>query len=254
MPDDLTVALQLADVADQLSRAAFGSTSGERKADGSAVTAVDREIEARLRAELAELTPADAVVGEELGATVSGGGRLWILDPLDGTEYFLRGIPTWATMLALHDDDAPLVAVVSAPALGARWWASRGEGAFCNGRSLHVSKTTRLAESFAGHSNLFWPRPREDVLAGMTHTLLSARWSGGFEAFTGPMLVASGAIDATLTPVGKLWDHAPVTLIVEEAGGRVTDFDGRARPSEGPLLATNQVLHDEILAVIDAAS
>ena len=248
LADDLALALELADLADAISAPAFGMVGGERKPDGTAVTATDREIEARLRSRLSDAAPADGVIGEELGTEAGDGGRRWVLDPLDGTEYFMRGIPTWATMLALEDREGLGVAVVSAPALGARWWAVRGNGAYSNGRRLRVSETARLSDSFVGHSNLFWPRPGSDLLARATETLLSARWSGGFEAFTGQMLVAAGAIDAAFTPVGKLWDHAPITLIVEEAGGQVTDFEGVAHPREGALLATNGLLHKEIVA------
>lgn len=249
---DLKVALELADVADALSAPAFGNVTGERKADGSAVSAVDREIETSLRSRLAEVRPADAIVGEELGGTTPATARRWLLDPLDGTEYFLRGIPTWATMIALQDAGTPVAAVVSAPALRRRWWAAAGHGAFCNGAPLHVSTTDVLAEAFVAHSNLLWSQPPEHVVIRMLRALRAARWSGGFESFTGAMLVAMGAIDAALTPVGKLWDHAPVTLIVEEAGGHATDFEGVPNPAEGMLLVSNSRLHDQLVAQLRA--
>jgi histidinol-phosphatase len=246
---DLRLALELADIADGLSLPAFGRTTGERKADGSAVSRVDHEIEHRLRARLADAAPKDSVVGEELGAGAPA-PRRWILDPLDGTEYFLRRIPTWATMLALDDERGHRVAVVSAPALRMRWWAARGEGAFFNGRRIRVSGTDAVAEAFVAHSNLFWPKLGKEIVGRISNVLQEARWSAGFEAFTGAMLVAAGAVDAAVTPVGKLWDHAPVSLIVEEAGGRISDFAGAAAPAEGPLLASNAQLHDQLVALL----
>lgn len=248
---DLALALELADAADALGTRSFGAGRRERKADGSAVSAVDREIEATLRARLAASRPEDAVLGEEDGqAGDPCAPRRWIIDPLDGTEYYLRGIPIWATMLALEDREGVRAAVVSTPALGRRWWALRGHGARCNGVELRVSGVRALGRSFVGHANLLWPEPAEDVAAGMRRALRKASLSGGFESFTAAMLVAAGAIDAALTPVGRRWDHAPVSLIVREAGGSVSGFDGRPDPPEGPLLASNGWLHGQLLEAL----
>ncbi len=240
--DDLALALALADAADALTLPAFDR--GERavaKADGTTVTEADRAVERVLRERLAAERPEDRILGEEMGEGGSG-ARRWVLDPLDGTEWFARGIPVWGTLIALEDGDGPLVAVVSAPALRRRWWAVRGGGAFRDGVRIEVSNVARVEQAFVAHANLFL-----GFEIDATPLLQAARLSGGFESFLAPMLCAEGAVDAAIAPRGFLWDLLPAQLIVEEAGGRFTDFDGRRTAAGRGLIAANPVLHAEVL-------
>jgi histidinol-phosphatase len=248
MADDLALGLELADAADALTLPAFDR--GERarvKADGTPVTAVDGSVERMLRERLATDRPADGVLGEELGE-VRAGARRWVLDPLDGTEWFARGIPVWGTLIALEDHDGPLVAVVSAPALRRRWWAARGAGAFRDGRPIRVSGVERIEEAFVAHANLFL-----GFEIDATPLLQAARLSGGFESFLAFTLLAEGAVDAAFAPRGFLWDLLPAQLIVEEAGGTFTDFDGNRTAAGRGAVAANAKLHAEVLARLSAS-
>jgi histidinol-phosphatase len=243
MADDLALALSLADAADALTLRAFDMGGAvTAKADGTPVTEADRAVERALRERLAAERPGDGVLGEELGAAGSG-ARRWVLDPLDGTEWFARGIPIWATLIALEDAGGPLVAVVSAPALARRWWAARGRGAFRDGRPLAVSATAAVEDAFVAHANLFAGFPVDAA-----PLLEAARLSGGFESFLAPMLVAEGVADAAFAPRGFLWDLLPAQLLVEEAGGTFTDFDGCRTAAGRGLVAANPALHGEVLA------
>ena len=248
--DDLALALALADEADRLTLPAFDAgATATTKVDGTPVTATDHQVERALRERLAQQRPGDAVLGEELGGSERATGRRWVLDPLDGTEWFARGIPTWGTLIALEDEHGPLAAVVSAPALRRRWWAARGEGAYRDGKRIAVSDTAIVAEAFVAHANLYagFPIDAQALLA-------EARVSGGFESFLAPMLCAEGAADAAFAPLGFLWDLLPVQLIVEEAGGRFTDFDGRRTAAGRGLIAANPALHAEVLQRLSAAA
>ena len=247
--DDLALALELADAADALTLPAF--ERGERavvKADGTPVTEADRAVERVLRERLAAARPADRVLGEELGQTGSG-ERRWVLDPLDGTEWFARGIPVWGTLIALEDSRGPLVAVVSAPALRRRWWAERGGGAFRDGRRIEVSRVARVEDAFVAHANLFL-----GFEIDATPLLQAARLSGGFESFLALMLLAEGAVDAAFAPRGYLWDLLPMQLIVEEAGGTFTDFDGDRTAAGRGAVAANPALHADVLARLQASA
>jgi histidinol-phosphatase len=247
--DDLALALALADAADALALPAFDrGAAATAKADGTPVTEADREVERALRERLNAERPDDAILGEELGEAGKG-VRRWVLDPIDGTEYFARGIPTWGTLIALEDAAGPLVAVVSAPALRRRWWAARGGGAFRDGRPIAVSDVATVADAFVAHANLFTGFA---VDAGAL--LGAARVSGGFEAFLALMLCAEGAVDAAFAPRGFLWDLLPAQLIVEEAGGRFTDFDGRRTAAGRGAVAANPVLHADVLARLQASA
>jgi histidinol-phosphatase len=249
MADDLALALALADVADALALPAFDrGAEAVAKADGTPVTEADRAVERALRERLAAERPDDAILGEELGEA-GDGARRWVLDPLDGTEGFARGIPVWGTLIALEDGGEPIVAVVSAPALRRRWWAARGAGAFRDGRPIHVSAVERVEDAFVAHANLYLGFEIDaDPL------LRAARLSGGYESFLAPMLCAEGAADAAFAPRGFLWDLLPVQLIVEEAGGRFTDFDGRRTAAGRGLVAANPVLHADVLARLQASA
>jgi histidinol-phosphatase len=250
MRDDLQLALALADAADALTLPAFDR--GEvvtAKADGTPVTEADRAVERMLRERLAAERPDDAVLGEELGVAGGGGARRWVLDPLDGTEWFARGIPVWGTLIALEQAGEPLVAVVSAPALRRRWWAARGSGAHRDGRPIHVSDVAAVEDAFVAHANLFL-----GFEIGATPLLRAARLSGGFESFLALMLVAEGAADVAFAPRGFLWDLLPAQLIVEEAGGTFTDFDGRRTAAGRGAIAANPGLHDAVLALLQPSA
>jgi histidinol-phosphatase len=246
---DLALALQLADTADAITRGAFGSQDLQvsTKPDLTPVTDADRKVEEVLRARLAEVRPADAVLGEEFGASGPAGARRWIIDPIDGTKNFVRGIPVWATLIALHDEEGKgLVGVASAPVLGRRWWAARGEGAFADGQAIRVSAVGRLEDAQVSYSSITgWPTPAP-LLA------LAARvWrTRAFGDFWSHLLVAEGAADVGLDPLVTLWDLAALQVIVEEAGGRFTDLSGAARADGGSAVTTNGLLHDEVLAVL----
>ena len=172
-----------------------------------------------------------------------------MLDPLDGTEWFARGIPVWGTLIALEDSDGPLVAVVSAPALRRRWWAERGGGAFRDGRRIEVSRVERVEDAFVAHANLFL-----GFEIDATPLLRAARLSGGFESFLALMLLAEGAVDAAFAPRGFVWDLLPAQLIVEEAGGVFTDFDGVRTATGRGAVAANAALHADVLARLQASA
>jgi histidinol-phosphatase len=247
MPDDLSLALALTDAADALTLPAFDRGSAAvAKADGTPVTEADRAVERMLRDRLTVERPADAILGEELGE-VGEGQRRWVLDPLDGTEWFARGIPLWGTLIALEDADGPLVAVISAPPIRRRWWAARGEGAYRDGVRIHVSAVATVAEAFVAHANLYLGYEIDaDPL------LRAARLSGGFESFLALTLCAEGAVDAAFAPRGFLWDLLPAQLLVEEAGGRFTDLDGRRTARGRGAVAANPQLHQELLSALSS--
>jgi histidinol-phosphatase len=248
MPDDLSLALELADAADALTLPVFErGAAAVAKADGTPVTEADRTVEQMLRDRLTAERPEDAILGEELGE-VGEGRRRWVLDPLDGTEWFARGIPVWGTLIALEDADGPLVAAISAPPLRRRWWAARGQGAYRDGERIHVSAVATVAHAFIAHANLYLGY---DIDADAL--LRAARLSGGFESFLALMLCAEGAVDGAFAPRGFLWDLLPAQLIVEEAGGRFTDLDGRRTAAGRGAVAANPQLHQELLGALNRA-
>jgi len=240
---DLELALELADAADAIALRRFraGDLRVETKPDLTPVTEADHAIERELRRLLAERRPDDAVLGEEQGATGSGSTR-WILDPIDGTRNYTRGIPIWATLIALERDGELVASAVSAPALGRRWWAERGVGAWRDdGERLHVSAVARLEEACAllTYGNGVAPGARD------------AWHVRGFGDFWAHMLVAEGAADVAVDAVGVTeWDLAAPRLVVEEAGGRFTDFSGAARSDGGSAVASNGLLHETALATL----
>jgi histidinol-phosphatase len=248
MAVDLELALSLADAADALTLPVFErGVAAVAKADGTPVTETDRAVERMLRDRLTAERPGDAILGEELGE-IGEGQRRWVLDPLDGTEWFARGIPLWGTLIALEDADGPLVAVISAPPIRRRWWAARGDGAYRDGRRIHVSAAATVADAFVAHANLYLGY---DIDADAL--LRRARLSGGFESFLALMLCAEGAVDGAFAPRGFLWDLLPAQLIVEEAGGRFTDLDGRRTAAGRGAVAANPQLHHELLTALSSA-
>jgi histidinol-phosphatase len=248
---DLAFALELADLADSLSLPRFRSADliVETKPDMTPVSEVDRTVEQALRDKIARDRPDDGMVGEEFGAEGSEAAR-WIIDPIDGTKNYVRGIPIWGTLIALERDGEVTAGVISAPAMSRRrWWAARGEGAFADDHPIRVSEVSQLDDAQLLFGGLkAWKRTGFlDRLVDLTLRC----WRGrGFGDFWMHMLVAEGAADVAAEPEVSLWDLAAVELIVEEAGGRFTDLSGRATPSGGSALSTNGHLHDEVLAIL----
>jgi histidinol-phosphatase len=249
---DLELALQLAELADRITLARYGAADlrVETKPDRTPVTEADRAVEEALRQRLSEERPKDAVVGEEMGQTPGGAAsRRWIIDPIDGTKSYLRGMPTWATLIALERDGEVEVGVASMPALSRRWWAARGSGAWRNGEAIHVSELSEL-----GDAQLCWSGVQEWDEVGRLNALLALsracwRTRGVGDAWQ-YMLVAEGAAEIAVDPAVSLWDLAAVKIIVEEAGGTFTDLRGVCSASGGSGLATNGRLHAAVLEYI----
>jgi histidinol-phosphatase len=239
MNDDLRLALALADAADAITLQHFQSAtlSVRTKSDRTPVSEADEAVERMIRETLARERPEDGIVGEEFGA--SEGSRRWIIDPIDATKNYVRGIPIFATLIALDGQ----VGVVSAPALHLRWWASRGEGAFLNGRRIHVSNVATIEEAHISYDDLAY----DDRLVTLIRRCGRSR---GFGDFWSHMLVAEGAIDIAFEPVVAWWDMAPVQVIVEEAGGRFTNLAGEARADGGSAVSTNGALHEAVLEAL----
>jgi histidinol-phosphatase len=246
---DLALALELADIADAITLAHFRSATlrVEHKADDTEVTVADRSSEAAMRARLTAERPDHAVLGEEEGLIGPAGATArWIIDPIDGTSNYVRGIPIWASLIALELDGALMVGVASAPALGRRWWAAKGLGAFADGDRIGVSAVTDLAEAHLAYSDVgsFYDHGRGDALVDLSRRVWRARGLGDFWMH---MLVAEGGFDVAVEPVVSLWDLAAVQVIVEEAGGRFTSLDGAPRADGGSACSTNGLLHDEVV-------
>jgi histidinol-phosphatase len=250
MHADLSFALELADLADAITTERFQADDliVETKPDLSPVTEADRAVEQVLRKRIGEERPGHSVVGEEFGADDPGGAR-WILDPIDGTKNYLRGLPVWATLIALEREGRVEVGVVSAPALARRWWAARGEGAFVNGRRIRVSKIADLSDAVLSYASLTsW---EQHGLGEQFLTLARSCWrTRGFGDFWSHMLVAEGAADLAVEPEVELWDLAAPQVIVEEAGGRFTDLGGTPTPAGGSVVSTNGLLHDRVLTTL----
>ena len=253
MNDDLRLALALADAADAITMRSFQSTFTVRtKADRTPVTEVDEAVERAIRAALERERPDDGIVGEEFGARVAaaapaGGaaaatGRRWIIDPIDATKNFIRGIPVFGTLIALENQ----AGVISAPALHRRWWAARGEGAFCNGAAIRVSTVASIGEAQLAYDDI----TTFDKLGLGEHFIRLLRACGrtrGFGDFWSHMLVAEGAAEIAVEPEVAHWDMAAVQVIVEEAGGRFTTLGGTPRADGGSGVSTNGLLHEEVL-------
>jgi histidinol-phosphatase len=236
---ELELALELADLAAPLALTRFHEHGlvVETKADLTPVTEVDRDVETAIVERLARERPDDGVLGEEHGVR-AGGRRRWIVDPIDGTRNYARGIPIWATLVALEEDGEMTLGVVSAPALGRRWWAERGTGAFADGDAIQVSAVDRIEDAVLCFQ-------LEAAPAELVDRCWHARSFGDFWAH---MLVAEGAVDGAVDAVGvSLWDMAAVQVIVEEAGGRFSDLTGAPRPDGRGGVTSNGLLHDELL-------
>jgi histidinol-phosphatase len=253
---DLALALDLADRADALALASFRSTDlvVDTKPDLTPVTEADRGVERALREVLAAERPEDGILGEEYGAAGSA-VRRWILDPIDGTKNYVRGVPVWATLIALLADGEIVVGVVSAPALGRRWWAARGMGAFAvdptsaEPRRLRVSAVSTLADaSFSYSDAVGWS---ERGAADGLQTLLTGTWrQRAYGDFWSHMMVAEGVVDIAAEPQLESYDMAALIPIVEEAGGRLTAYDGGPALGGGCALSSNGALHSDLVRLL----
>ncbi|MFJ8432311.1 histidinol-phosphatase [Kitasatospora sp. NPDC094019] len=255
--DDLRLAHVLADSADSVTLERFRALDlkVETKPDLTPVSDADKATEELVRSILQRARPRDAVLGEEFGLQGSG-PRRWVIDPIDGTKNYIRGVPVWATLIALLEDgpdgvERPVVGIVSAPALHRRWWAAKGLGAYA-GRSLakasriHVSGVSRIEDASFSYSSLSgWEeRGRLEPFLDLTRACWRTRAYGDFWSY---MMVAEGAVDIAAEPELSLWDMAANSVIVEEAGGRFTGLDGVPGPGGADAVASNGLLHQEAL-------
>ncbi|MFN8222927.1 MAG: inositol monophosphatase family protein [Gaiellales bacterium] len=242
MGPDLLLALKLADAADAISLGRFRARDlvVETKPDATPVTEADHAVERAIRELLEQERPDDVILGEEEGAS-GDGERRWIVDPIDGTRNYSRGVPIWATLIALEIEGTVEVGVVSAPALARRWWAERGGGAWADGDRVHVSAIRRVEDAVLSFA-LEQPIP----------SLAAQAWHArGYGDFWSHMLVAEGAIDGAIDAIGvKAWDLAAIQPIVEEAGGRFSDFSGEARIDGQSAISSNGHLHGVLLEAV----
>ncbi|MEZ0091020.1 histidinol-phosphatase [Streptacidiphilus sp. EB129] len=255
--DDLRLAHVLADHADSVTLDRFKALdlAIDTKPDLTPVSDADRAVEDLLRGDLRRARPRDAVMGEEYGSSGGQGPRRWVIDPIDGTKNYIRGVPVWATLIALMElgpgGEQPVVGMVSAPALGRRWWAAKGSGAF-TGRSLtragrmKVSDVARIEDaSFAYSSLTGWEeRDRLEAFLDLSRSCWRTRAYGDFWPY---MMVAEGSVDLCAEPELSIWDMAATCVIVEEAGGRFTGLDGVPGVRSGNAAASNGLLHGELL-------
>ncbi|MBP1820160.1 histidinol-phosphatase [Mycobacterium sp. OAE908] len=251
--DDVELALRLADHADALTMERFGALDLhiDTKPDLTPVTDADRSVEGAVRDTLSAERPDDAVLGEEFGGTAVFTGRQWVIDPIDGTKNFVRGVPVWATLIALLHDGVPIAGVASAPALQRRWWAGAGEGAFTSfaggaPRRIAVSSVADVESASLSFSSLSgWAElGRRDRFIEFTDIVWRVRAYGDFLSYC---LLAEGAVDIAAEPEVSLWDLAALDIVVREAGGAFTSLTGVAGPHGGSAVATNGLLHESVL-------
>lgn len=221
----------------------------ERKADGSPVTIADKEAEATMRSLLAARFPDHGVVGEEHGEVVGSAPVRWIIDPIDGTRTFLRGVPFYGTLVGVEVRGEPTVGVIYIPALDEMVAAGKGLGCRWNGRACRVAGTASLSESLVVATDETAVRrrlgaPAHDALCEAT--ALQRTWADCY----GYVLVATGRAEIAMDAVMALWDNAALLPVIEEAGGRFTSWRGERRIDGGDAVATNGVLHDEVLALL----
>lgn len=251
---ELALALALADAADAVTLPRFRAADlrVDRKPDRTPVTDADTAAEAVLRGLITEHRPGDRVLGEEEGGDLAVQGRGWVLDPVDGTKNFSRGMPAWATLIALTVDGEPVVGVASAPALGRRWWGATGLGAWTSDgpsatpRAIAVSGVAELSDAYLSTTDQRAFPDRNAWLA-----LVDAVWENrAFGDFWQHCLVAEGVLDVAVDPVANPWDLAALVPILTEAGGRLTGLTGAGTFAEGDGIATNGLLHEPALAIV----
>ena len=253
---DLALAQQLADAADQISLARFRALDlkVETKPDRSPVTDADRAVEQALKAILATERPADAIIGEEFGTSGSA-TRKWIIDPIDGTANYMRGVPVWATLIALSVAGKPVLSVVSAPALGRRWWAAPQIGAFTRDvdghiRAIEVSGIGELANASLSYNNLqLWDSfGYLEQLMALSRQVWRTRAYGDFLSY---MYLAEGSLDVVAEHDLKIYDIAALVPIVEQAGGHFGAIDGPLTEESSSVLATNGKLHEVVQKLLE---
>jgi histidinol-phosphatase len=239
-------------LADRAADVALGLFRGEglevrRKADLTLVTQADTSIERMLREQIEGAFPDDRILGEEEGGSHDPTGRVWIVDPIDGTANYARGVQVWATLIALQIDGDGVLGVASAPALDERYVAVRGEGATLNGEPIRVSEVSAVSDVhlLLQEFRELLTGPDRDAVLG----LVAESWRGrGFGDFWGHVLVARGSAEVVLEPELSIWDYAAIEVIVREAGGRVSTFQGGPLRHGGSMLTTNGLVHDDVLA------
>ncbi|MEU1205783.1 histidinol-phosphatase [Nocardia sp. NPDC005825] len=255
---DLELALRLADAADVITRERFGALDLkiDSKPDLTPVSDADLAVERMVREVLAAERPDDLVLGEEFGGDAEFTGRQWVIDPIDGTKNFVRGVPVWASLISLLEDGVPVVGVVSAPGLSRRWWAASGHGAWSTfekgePKAISVSAIAELGASSLAISSLSGWRAigRRAKLIALTDEVWRVR---GYGDFYGYALLAEGAVDIVTEPELSLWDMAALDILIREAGGTFTSLDGNPGPHGGSAVATNSHLQDQVLAALQA--
>lgn len=255
LAEDLAIAFDMADAADLISSSRYQSQDLviTTKPDNTPVTDADKATEKAIREILQNLRPADGVLGEEFGESQTGASRYWVIDPIDGTKNFMRGVPTWATLIALIEDGEVILGVVSAPALARRWFATKGGGAFTsfNGapaRKISVSQVSQLSDASITYSDF---EEWGERLPAFTSLLASCWRTRGLGDFWSHMLVAEGAADIAAEASLALWDMAALDIIVREAGGIFSSISGAPGPHHGSGLSTNALLHEEVVRFLD---
>lgn len=249
----VSFALGLADVADAISIRHFRRDMQiEQKPDRTFVTEADTEVERALRERIGERYPTHGILAEEFGDDSARRDAQWIIDPIDATHSFMRGVPVFATLIAFERANVMELGVISAPAMGERWHAIRGRGAWSGTRRLHVSKISQL-----DHAQIFYASRTAFRAVGKERgfdAVVEAAWRDrGFGDFWGYTLVAEGAGEAMIEPELARWDLAAPLILIEEAGGRLTDFAGKRTYAGGNAVASNGVLHETILAKLNSA-
>ena len=260
---DVELLKELADASDEISFDRFQAQDLmiETKPDSTPVTDADRAVETKIRGILASQRPADKIIGEEFGSpdSINNGERYWVIDPIDGTKNFLRGVPIWATLIGLvHRDengnDRVIAGIVSSPALFRRWYAAEGFGAFTevNGGpavQISVSKVSSLSDASLSFSDLIGWGERKDLYVAFMEQAWRVRGIGDFWSH---MLVAEGAVDIAAEPALALWDMVPLAAIVEEAGGVFSDLEGNPGPFGKSGISANRALHTQFLESINS--
>ncbi|MEI8057087.1 MAG: histidinol-phosphatase [Actinomycetes bacterium] len=254
---DLALAQLMADRSDAITMDRFHARDlvVETKPDLTPVSDADKGVERALRELIEVERPEDGVLGEEYGELRSSSGRRWIVDPVDGTKNFVRGVPVWATIIGLQDANGDMVVgVVSAPALGRRWWAAKGGGAFvtepgsATPRQIHVSRVAQLSDASLGYSEVVWTPEHKQA---QWDQLIRGVWRvRGYGDFYSHLLVAEGAVDIAVEPELNLHDIAGLSIIVTEAGGRFSGVDGIDGPDRGSGVSSNGLLHDSVIAAL----
>ena len=256
---DLEFTHKLADAADQISMARFGALDLkiETKPDLTPVSDADKSVEEELRRLISKYSPTDSVIGEEFGHE-GGSNREWILDPIDGTKNFVRGVAFWGTLIGLRVDGEMTTGMVSAPALGRRWFGSTGLGSFLQTKTnsfqsekkLQVSKVSKLEDAYLGYSSQDrWAKKSQEEEFGK---LLKKVWRArGFGDFIIHMMVAEGSIDLSMEPSLAIWDMAALIPIIKEAGGTVTSLNNGDALEENSMVTTNGLLHEQTLKLFN---